>query len=534
MLPCICVSGLGYTFPDGHTLFKNISFSLSGGKTGIVGANGCGKTTLLRIIGKELAPGEGSLRTNGDISVLEQEQSGYSALTLTEVLGVDKKLSALRAITAGKGTESDFSLLGDEWDLEERVQHILRTAGLEKIPMERLFGQLSGGEATRLLLAKCLIQHPDFILLDEPTNHLDGINRRLLYDMVRNHTRGILAVSHDRQLLRLMDTIIEITPAAAKLYGGNYDFYARQKAAEHSAVEQQILSVECELKKAQHTAAAAAASREKTNARAEKHSAKDGIPKILLDRRRGKGEKTLAHIAAVHEKKLTRIRTRLAELKETLSVQSKIKVDLNAEPEYKGKILISAKGLNYGYHGAMMWRQSVDFTLNTHERVSLTGNNGTGKTTLVNLLIGKIQPVCGTITRNNIRIGIIDQSYECIDPRLTLLENIRQYASTTMQEHDLRIRLGRFLFYNEDVFKRAKDLSGGEKCRLALACLLAGSNDPDLLILDEPTNNLDLAGVEQMQNALVQYSGALLVISHDQEFITSIGIDTVLDLNKYQ
>jgi ATPase subunit of ABC transporter with duplicated ATPase domains len=270
------------------------------------------------------------------------------------------------------------------------------------------------------------------------------------------------------------------------------------------------------------------------NVRAEKHSAKDGIPKIMLDKRRGKGERTLAHIATVHEKKLNRIRNRVAEFKEKLSVQNKLKIDLSTEPEYKGKILIKAKGINFGYNGALLWQQGVDFTLHTQERISMTGNNGTGKTTLVNLLTGKIQPVCGIVICNNIRIGSIDQKYELIDPDLNVLENIRHYAPSDMQEHDLRIRLGRFLFYKEDVFKQARDLSGGEKCRLALACLLAVSNEPDLIILDEPTNNLDLAGIEQMQNALLQYSGALFVISHDQDFLESIGIDTVLNLNRYQ
>jgi ATPase subunit of ABC transporter with duplicated ATPase domains len=534
MLPSICVSGLGYTFPDGHTLFKNISFRLTNGKTGIVGANGCGKTTLLRIIQKELTPGEGSILTNGNFAVLEQKPSAYSALSLAEVLGVDRRLSAIYAITAGMGTEADFALLGDDWAIEERVLHILREAGLEKIPLARLFGQLSGGEASRLLFAKCLLQNPDFIMLDEPTNHLDELNRNLLYAMVRNYTKGLLVISHDRQLLRLMDTIIEITSNAAKMYGGNYDFYIQQKAAERSALEQQILAAECELKKEQHTAAAVAASRKKLNVRAEKNSAKSGIPKILLNQRRGKGERTLARITEVHEKKLIRIQSRITELKENLPVKNKLKFDLPADPGYRGKILIKAEGINFGYNETMLWQQSIDFTLYSRERISLAGNNGSGKTTLVNLLTGKLHPVCGSIICNKIRIGVIDQTYELINPDLTVLENVRQYALSNVQEHDLRIRLGRFLFFKEEVFKRAKDLSGGEECRLAMACLLTVSNEPDLIILDEPTNNLDLDGIEQLQNALRQFSGALLVISHDKDFLESIGIDTVLDLSRYQ
>ncbi|MBN1397259.1 MAG: ABC-F family ATP-binding cassette domain-containing protein [Bacteroidetes bacterium] len=534
MLPCICVSGLGYTFPDGFTLFKNISFNITGGKTGIVGANGCGKTTLLKIITKECGPGEGSVLVNGNFAVLKQDQSGYYSLTLTEVLGLDKKLAALHAITAGKGTESDFSLIGDDWDIEERLTEILRTAGLAEIPAERLFGQLSAGEATRLLLVRCLLQNPDYIILDEPTNHLDGMNRELFYDMVGGYKKGLVAVSHDRQLLRLMDTIIEITSSAAKVYGGNYDFYANQKNTERTALEQKILTAKLELKKEQKTASDSTASRNKINNRAEKNSAKSGIPKNMLNKLRGKGEKTLAHISTVHEKKINRIQDHITELMQNLPMQKKLKIDLNTEPQYKGRILITAEGINIGYDGRLLWRQDIDFILYAKERISLAGNNGTGKTTLINLLTGKLKPACGRITRNNIRISIIDQKYELIDPDLTILENLKRYAPLHMREHELRIRLGRFLFYKDDVFKRARDLSGGEKFRITMACVLAVSNEPDLIILDEPTNNLDLISIEQMQNALLEYSGAVLVISHDRDFLENIGIKTVMDLNKYR
>jgi ATPase subunit of ABC transporter with duplicated ATPase domains len=534
MLPYICVSGLSYIFPDGHTLFKNISFNLTGGKTGIVGANGCGKTTLLRIIGKECKPSEGTIITKGNFAVLKQDQSCYSALTITEVLDINKKIAALHAIKAGKGTESDFSLLGDDWNIEERIQRTLCTAGFENIPPERLFKQLSGGEAVRLLLTKCFLHDPDFIMLDEPTNHLDGTNRRLLYDMIKNYKKGLLVVSHDRQLLRLMDTIMEIIPTAAKMYGGNYDFYDQQKETQRNALEQQILTAELELEKERRTAFTATASRNKMNKRAEKNSAKVGIPKIMLDKRRGKGEKTLARIADVHEKKLTRIQNRVIELKENRTLLSRLKIDLNTEPRYKGKILIKAEGINFRYNGALLWQKNIDFTLFTKERISLAGDNGTGKTTLVNLLTGILQPECGTVICNNIHIGIIDQKYEIINPDLNVIENIRHYAPSDMQEHDLRIRLGRFLFYKEDIFKQVAFLSGGEKFRLAMACLLTVSNEPDLIFLDEPTNNLDLACIGQMENVLQQFFGALLVISHDQEFLKSIGIKTIFDLNKYR
>ncbi len=534
MFPRICISGLGYTLPDGHSLFKNINFNITGGKTGIVGSNGCGKTTLLKIISGELKPGEGSILTNGIFAVLEQDQSGYTGLTIAEVLGVDQKLAALHSISAGKGREADFILLGDEWNIEEHILSVTCKAGLERIPLDRLFGQLSGGEAARLLFVKCLLQNPDFIMLDEPTNHLDGASRTLFYDMVANYRKGLLVVSHDRQLLRLMDTIIEITPVAAKTYGGNYDLYYRQKITEHDALEQQILTAELGIKKGRQIAAAAAASRKKINARAEKNNANGGIPKILLNKRRGKGEKTLARIAAVHEKKLNRMQNHVAELKENLPANNRIKIDLNAEPEYKGRILIKADDVNFGYNETLLWRQNIDYTIYVQERISLAGNNGSGKSTLINLFTGKLQPVSGHITCNNIHIGIIDQKYELIVPGLTVLENMRQRARKDIKEHELRIRLGRFLFYRDEVFKQAEVLSGGEKCRLSLACLLAVSNEPDLIILDEPTNNLDLAGIEQMQSALQQYSGTLLVISHDRIFLENIGIDKVLDLNKFR
>jgi len=195
--------------------------------------------------------------------------------------------------------------------------------------------------------------------------------------------------------------------------------------------------------------------------------------------------------------------------------------------------MFSIQNISVHFGGTPLFR-NVSFIINQKDRIGLAGKNGSGKTTLISLHTQKLQPVCGHITCNDIRIGIIDQKYGLIAPDLTVLENIRQRAHSDIKEHELRIRLGRFLFYKDEVFKQARDLSGGEKCRLSLACLLAVSNEPDLIILDEPTNNLDLAGIEQMQSALQQYSGALLVISHDQIFLETLGIDKVLDLNKFR
>lgn len=210
-------------------------------------------------------------------------------------------------------------------------------------------------------------------------------------------------------------------------------------------------------------------------------------------------------------------------------VNHSINIDLENDI-FKNKLLFSLRNLNYAYEVRNLWSESLNFDIYGSDRISLSGRNGSGKTCLINILIGNISPSHGEIGNYCSKVGIINQKYELLKKDLNLLENIKIFANPTLSESDLRIRLSRFLFFTDDVFKIVSTLSGGEMNRLALACLLASSNSPELIILDEPTNNLDIDSVEQLTTAINEYNGAILVVSHDLDFLRSLKLNKEINL----
>lgn len=528
----IKASDLSYSFGNGNCLFKNINFTLSAEKAGLVGPNGCGKSTLLKLITGELMPVSGSIEVSGSVTRFLQDQTHLADYSVAEALGVYERLTALRSILAGTGTENDYLIIDNHWDIEDRIEEALALFGLKELDAERKFATLSGGEAGRLLLAACMLKQTDFILFDEPTNHLDLYARESFYKMIETYNKGMLIVSHDRQLLKRVDKIIELTDKGLKTYGGNYDFYIEQKQIEQNAIEQKITEAESSLKKQIKLSAAVISSKEKKNVFAKQNRENGGILKAVLNKRRGNAERTTAKLIDIHEKKINKINDNLNSYKNLADKDYSIKIDID-DAKLKNKLLATAYEINYIYTGHYLWKQNLSFEIRTGERVLIMGRNGSGKTTLINIITQKLPPSGGVIKTNCGHIGIIDQRYEMLDSKLSLLDNMRMFAPSAMPEHELRIRLARFLFFGDDAHKTAGVLSGGEKSRLAMACLLASANLPDMIILDEPTNNLDLQSIMQMQEALNAYKGALIVISHDIDFIESVGITKTINLDDF-
>jgi ATPase subunit of ABC transporter with duplicated ATPase domains len=528
----INISNLSYSFPNGQKLFENLSFNISSEKVGLTGDNGCGKTTLLKLISGELKQTSGSIKINGTVTKFEQDLSYLSGKDVIEILGVKNLLIALEKITAGFGCDDDFELLGDNWNIEQKIDNVLLLFGLSHIQRERKFSSLSGGEAGRLMFASCLIKNSDFILFDEPTNHLDLESRETFYHIIKNYNKGLLVVSHDKQLLRQMDKIIELSDKGARTYGGNFDFYCEQKQIEKDSVDKKINKTEIELKKQIKLSASIIGSKEKKNKLAEQQRENSGIIKMVLNKRRNNSEKDLAGLISVHKQKVDNIAEKLNSLKSNSPQERLIKLDLENRGKLKGKCLINASGLNHTYNNVSLWNSGLSFEVKSSDRVLISGGNGSGKTTLVNLIVQKILPAEGSIRINCPGIGLIDQKYDLLYPDMTVLENIQSFAAPDIPEHELRIRLARFLFFKDDAAKITRFLSGGEKCRLIMACLLAASNMPELIILDEPTNNLDLKSIAQMQSALNDYSGALIVISHNLDFLQNIGINKTINLDE--
>jgi ATPase subunit of ABC transporter with duplicated ATPase domains len=443
---------------------------------------------------------------------------------------VREKLDALGRLTAGRGSDADLAVLDDDWAVEERVAAELSRLGLSGVGLDRPLASLSGGETTRVVLASLFLRRPDLLLLDEPTNNLDRESRQALRTALAAWPGGLVVVSHDRALLRLMDRMVELTPKGARSYGGNYDLYVAQRDAEAQAAQEQLAAAEKELRRARRDAQAARERQDRRNSRGAKERDKGGMPTILLNAMRQKSEGTTARLAATHDDRVAGAQEALAEARERVEQSRELAVCLPPVDLPAGKLVLEMEDVCFRYPGSP--RALLDrFALRMvgPERVAIAGPNGSGKTTLLKLIRGELTPDGGTVRLGVNRWRCLDQRADLLAGSLSVLENFRRHA-LALSESACRMILGRFLFRGDTVHKPAAALSGGERLRAALACVLSAAETPQLLLLDEPTNHLDLPSLANLEQALRGYTGALLVISHDGDFLDAVGIDRVIEL----
>lgn len=520
----IVLNKLSKIFPDGSSLFRDLSISFNFEKTGLVGNNGSGKSTLARMIAGIIPPSSGSITAEGKISYLPQDLNSFDNHSLIEILNLKEKYAAFKRVTSGSGNPDDLILLDDDWKMEERIYDSLEKAGIKYLALDRMFNTLSGGEKVRCLLASLFIENPGFIILDEPTNHLDFSARKIIYSFVDTCKIGLLVISHDRTLLRKMDRIAELSLSGLKIYGCGYDLYIEMRNIENEAAMKDVQSAKSTLDKDILEKEKAITRQVKRTKTAEAKSAGSGIPKILLNAKKGKGEKTLKKLKDIHSKRIESSEANLSDAKSRLPAARQIKIDLERSRVPSGKIIVRGTDLNYSWDGTnYLWQRDLSFQITGSERILLKGINGSGKTTLMKIISKEIIPRRGELYIGVKKLGVLDQQVSILNDELTLLENIKLHT-LNMPEHELRIRLGRFLFYKEEVNKKAHLISGGERVRAGLACLLADEQSPELIMLDEPTNNLDIESILELTSALNNFKGALLVVSHDIDFIKDINL----------
>lgn len=520
----ISLHSVSYILPDGTPLFQDISCTFAYEKTGLVGDNGSGKSTLMKIVAGLLHPATGQVSGSGAVVYLPQQSNIRDKRFLIDFFPLREKYLALQRILSGSGNETDLLILDNDWDVGDRLTSALEQMGIGYLTPGRKSETLSGGEVVRCLLAALLTQKPDLIILDEPTNHLDAGGRKIVAGFIDEWDKGIIVISHDRSLLRQMNRTLELSQNGLKAYGGDYDFYVSCKQQETEAAQRVVKSAETTLKKSIREQRTVLSRQQKRIRTAAKNSAESGIPKIVLNARKGQGEKTLSNIKEIHSKKIEHDRLQLKDAKEKVVTGPPLRIDMDESFVPRGKTVVKAEGINFSWDGKkMLWKEDLSFIVTGAERVLVTGGNGSGKTTLFRAVLGELSPAHGALYIGVARIGILDQQVSLLRDDLSLLDNLR-LASPDTPEHELRIRLGRFLFWGDEVTKIVRVLSGGERMRAGLACLLAADSAPELLLLDEPTNNLDLKSILELTDALNAYSGTLMVVSHDADFVGAIGI----------
>lgn len=527
----LILQDISYAHPNKEVLFDNLHLTVSGNDIiALVGNNGTGKSTLLQLIAGVLQPLKGTVTCSTPPYYVPQLFGQYNQLTVAQALRIDTPLNALHEILAGNVTETNLALLNDDWTLEERCLEALAAWELENISLDQPMHTLSGGQKTKVFLAGIAVHQPEIVLLDEPSNHLDTAGRELLYHFISSFTGTMLVVSHDRQLLQLPDSIYELSKQGIKVYGGNYDFYTEQKEIENNAFNQDVKSKEKALRKARETERETMERQQKLDARGKKKQEKAGLPTILMNTLRNSAEKSTARTKEVHAEKTGAIAKELQELRNAMPDLDKMKFGFDDSLLHSGKILITARDLNHAFQQQWLWKQPLSFEITSGERIALRGRNGSGKTTLIQLMLGQLLPVAGTLNSAVTRAVYIDQEYSLINNQLTVYEQAQQFNAHALQEHEIKIRLTRFLFMRDWWDKPCSVLSGGEKMRLMLCCLTLGQQAPDLIILDEPTNNLDIQNVAILTAAINGYKGTMLVVSHDTVFLKQVNVQRTITL----
>ncbi len=527
----LLLQNISYTHPNKALLFSNINLTVNNHeKIALIGNNGTGKSTLLKIIANELQPSSGQRSIDTPIYYIPQIFGQFNHFTIAEALKIDKKINALKEILNGNITEESYTLLNDDWTIEDRCKKALHYWQLKDLDLSQKMETLSGGQKTKVFLAGISIHQPELVLLDEPSNHLDNSGRKLLYDFIEATKSTLLIVGHDRKILTILNTVCELSKDGVTVYGGNYDSYKEQKTIENNALNKDIQSKEKVLRKAKEKERGTIERQQKLDSRGKGKQEKAGVARIMMNTLRNKAENSTSKLKTVHTEKIGSISQELQDLRFSVSDIEKMKLTFDTSLLHKGKILFTATGINFIYDKLPIWKDNLNFQITSGERIALQGKNGSGKTTLINLILGTTQPQVGTIYRATSNSVYIDQDYSLLDNTLNVYEQAQQFATSALQEHEIKIRLNRFLFTKEDWDKACHMLSGGERMRLLLCCLTISNKAPELIVLDEPTNNLDIQNVEILTIAINEYPGTLLVVSHDEVFLKQISIERSIEL----
>ena len=522
----LTIQNLSYTHPNKELLFGNINLTVNNHeKIALIGNNGVGKSTLLRIIAKELIPCEGQLNLESESYYIPQIFGQFNHLTLAQALMVEDKLNALKGILDGNANEENFSVLNDDWTIDVRCTEALKHWQLSGLDLSQSMETLSGGEKTKVFLAGILIHQPELVLLDEPSNHLDSAGRELLYEYIESTKDTLIIVSHDRKLLNLLNTVCELNPGGIKVYGGNYDFYKEQKQIEINALNQDIQSREKALKNAREKERETLERQRKLDSRANKGASKAGLSKMAINTMKNSAELSTAKIAGVHTEKIGSISRELFQLRSSLSDTDQMKLGFDNSRLHKGKNLFACESINISYNrNAWLWQENLNIQIVSGERIAIYGANGAGKTSLIKVILGRLKPHMGKVYISDNKSVYLDQDYSLINNELSVYEQAQQFNNSALQEHEVKIRLNRFIFAPDQWDKPCRNLSGGERMRLMLCCLSIANQAPDIIVLDEPTNNLDIQNIEILTNAINEYQGTLLVVSHDESFVEQIKV----------
>ena len=505
----------------GVTLFEKIDLSLFDQRQFLIGSNGVGKSLLAQRLAGDNEHVRGEVNRFGTVGYLSQGLESFEG-TVAQKLGVAQVLEANTRVMAGEGTETDFELLDGNWDIEARVDKVLNEGGLPQQILNQRFESLSGGQRTRVALSALRIAQPDFIILDEPTNHLDAKGRQWFSQWLEL-LPGVLVISHDRNLLRQAEVIFELSAGGIRRFRGGWDSYLQSSEQLRQGVERAETLAKKQLQQAKKAQQSALEKANTTTARGESKRASTNQSKIVLNKYKDNSEKSLSRSANLHAEQVQRLQKAHTEAAEQKAITDKLAFAVSAPSPVYGKALqLDNVVLPMGS------QQKISISLNAGERIAVTGVNGCGKSTLLKVLSGQLQAKSGQVLLAK-HFAFLDQHFSMLNPTRSALDNFMHLAPG-WEQSQYRTVLAQVRLRKDKALYPVSCLSGGERLKVALAALCCGPASPSILLLDEPDNHLDIESRELLESTLASYKGAIVLVSHDEEFVANAGISQSLTL----
>lgn len=515
-----------FAWPDGQRVFSQLDLQLDRRPTGLVGRNGVGKSVLARLLAGELAPTAGRCERTGAVGYVPQHIVCAPGATVAAIAGVQPVLDALARIEAGSVNAADFEQVGERWDIRQQLIAWLDEQGLDHLRPEQPADQLSGGELTQVALAGAWLAEPDVLVLDEPTNHLDRPHRHALLQRLRTWPKGLLVISHDRELLTAMQRIVELSPTGLRDYGGNYEFYESARAQEQERAAQALEHRKAEQRRGEAERRQTLENLSRRQSRGARAGREANQAPILLGRRKQQSQVSVGKRQREQDARQEALAQGVREAASQVAEDADIAMLVPELPGAASRKVATLENLRlpYGAGGA----SALDLTVWGRQRIGIVGPNGSGKSTLLKVLTGAVPPAAGECAVH-VPVALLDQQLQLLLPHQSPLQQLLA-AHPAATQADMRTRLALLGLSGDAALKPAAELSGGERLKAALALALYREQPAELLLLDEPTNHLDLRSLDALEEMLLQYRGALMIVSHDHVFLDRIALDKRLEV----